>query len=377
MFQRLSRHPGGNAPPDSSYKTADWQTGSACAIADEVLNLTLRRRLADLPPDSHQRIVIANPSAHDYDDIVEHEPWLEWTRWADDWTLIDENDNAIPFQQMESEAVREGMTRLAFPLNVPAGSLRVLRIATGKSRPTHTPIHNVSLESGIHPFAPSFILRAEPTDTWAHQIDRFAGEVVEKLTWSELTPLESGPIKEIWRTSGTIGQSPVAAEWRLHPHQQFFDLHLSVDWREQHAALQLAFGTGSKILHREDGIPGTTLQRPMDGRELPLRDLSRITLTDGTHAGLAAPSAYSISGTDGALTLTLLRSPLLAHHEPHDGQALRRVFADQLPSGMTAYPHFPSPAKSRLTTLELRRPRALEPTSPRRPHDRDAAPPIP
>ncbi len=319
---------GGTCIP-SANQTADWQTGSACAIADEVLNLSLRRRLADLPPDPHQRIIIANPTAHDFEGIVEHEPWLELTQWADDWALLDEADNPISFQQLESEAARDRVTRLAFPLAVPAGSLRIVRIANGKTASPHSPIHDVSMESGIHPFAPSFLLRAEPTDTWAHQIDRFAGKVVERLAWSDLTPLESGPVAEIWRTSGIVGQSPVSAEWRLYPHQSFFDLHLSVEWREQHAAFQLVFQTGSQMLHREDGIPGATLQRPMDGRELPLRDFSRITQADGTQVGIAAPAAYSISGTDEALTLTLLRSPILAHHEPHDGQALRRVFADQ------------------------------------------------
>ena len=79
---------------------------------------------------------------------------------------------------------------------------------------------------------------------------------------------------------------------------------------------------------RIDGIMGGFLTRPNDGRELPLRDWTLVGC-NGSEIGIVSPDTYAIDGSEMELRLTLLRSPLMAHHDPAPAVHLRKVVADQ------------------------------------------------
>jgi hypothetical protein len=49
----------------------------------------------------------------------------------------------------------------------------------------------------------------------------------------------------------------------------------------------------------------------------------------GKLGAVVCPDVFSISATPAAVRLTLLRSPLMAHHDPDPGTHPRRVFSDQ------------------------------------------------
>jgi len=325
---------GGTCLP-SAYETVASQLGFACATADEVLTLSLQKTISSLPPHQDQRIIAANFGELPFDDIIEHEPWLEWTPWDPAWELNDEEGRRVDYQLMEAEALRDEMARLAFRLNIPPGQTRILFISQGQPPPAYQTQFRASLSSELCLTSlvrlplPTFILKEDLSDTWGHGLDRFSGPIVGRAEWTSLSPLEQGPLMEIWKSTGTVGQSLLSAEWRCYPGHAHFDLHLLVDWREQHKVLNLVFDLKEPVFWREDGIPGGILERKMDGRELPLRDFSKLILSGHRSAAIATPDVYSASGTDSALSLTLLRSSLLAHHEPHDGQVFRSVFSDQ------------------------------------------------
>ena len=83
------------------------------------------------------------------------------------------------------------------------------------------------------------------------------------------------------------------------------------------------------LVRRHDGIPGDALERPTDGRELPVRDRTLLELADGQHVGLVFPEAYALDATPERVRVTLLRSPIMAHHDPYVGPGPRGRFADQ------------------------------------------------
>lgn len=329
---------GGTCLP-SAYRQVDWQIGSAACTADAVLSLRLRRQMLALPPDPKQRIVLANWTDRPFDDFIEHEPWLEWTRWQNNWVLKDERDRVVPHQHIDHEAVREGMTRLLFKLKIPTGGHRILRICQGRpSRASDSSASRLSLRKNHALNArdsqgviklPRLILRDDPTDTWSHSVDKFAGRKVDESHWTRLQQIESGPLRCTWLAEGTIGQSSLESEWRFYPRAGFFDLVLRVEWRERHRLLQLVYSPSSTIQNRKDGISGGVLQRPCDGRERPLRDFTHLTLDNGKRAGIACPDVFSISATPAQASLTLLRSCLMAHHDPAPPVKLRARFSDQ------------------------------------------------
>lgn len=329
---------GGTCLP-SAYRQVDGHVGAATCAADEVVCLRLRRLMAELPADPRQRLVVANWSGREFGDLVEHEPWLEWTEWQDDWVLRDETGTVVPHQLIAAEAVRDNMTRLLFPLQVAAGGHRVLRITRGEpmGRPAARGVKmtvgsNGELRlnrRGRRLRLPFLRLREDKTDTWSHGIDRFAERELPGVKWTDVACIETGPLREAWRSRGKIGRSRVELEWRFYPDHDHYDIILTVDWRERHRVLQLVCAPVGGIRSHTDGIPGGILQRDARGAERPLRDFTRIETRRGTPYGVVAPDAFSIAATGREVTLTLLRASVMAHHVPAPPQKIRRKFSDQ------------------------------------------------
>ena len=115
----------------------------------------------------------------------------------------------------------------------------------------------------------------------------------------------------------------MTAEWRVYHDEAFVELRLKVLWLEAHRLLKLIWPANG-FTSRTDGISGGQLQRANDGRELPLRDWTKI----GTSA-IVAPHVFALDATPQRVRLTLLRSPLMAHHQPHEGHSPRAIVADR------------------------------------------------
>lgn len=321
---------GGTCTP-SAARAADDQLAGAKAAAETVLSETFRRRAHATPPDERQRLVVANFTDTTFRDFVEHEPWLEWTHWQPDWCLLDERNRLVPHQVIEPETLMPDTVRLLFPLTAEPGALRTVRIArnrTGKPAAlvgadpgfslTVQTDGSGTLQAADGPAValPELRLIEDKSDTWSHNLDRFAGPQLDHAHWSEPVRVESGPLRHLWRTDGRIGESRICADWRRYRGQDFFELRLRVTWHEHHRLLRLSWSPGAKITSREDGIPGGGLPRASDGRELPLRDRSLLLLADGSRAGVVAPEVFAVSGNAREVHLTLLRSCPFAHHDP-------------------------------------------------------------
>jgi alpha-mannosidase len=105
---------------------------------------------------------------------------------------------------------------------------------------------------------------------------------------------------------------------------------LQVDWREKRKLLKLVMPFRAVPKKRIDGIPGGWLERPLDGREMPMRDGVVIEMGEPP-IGIVAPDVYGVDATPERIRFTLLRSPLMAHHIPHRTDIARPVYTDQGP----------------------------------------------
>jgi hypothetical protein len=131
------------------------------------------------------------------------------------------------------------------------------------------------------------------------------------------------------RRQGRVGGSQIEAEYRVYAGERFVELLLRIYWFERNMVLKLTLPLPGPMAQHEDGIPVGGLDRLPDGVERPVRDWTLITLADGRKLGLVFPEIYALDALPDALRLTLLRSPLMAHHYPHPGDAPRGVYADQ------------------------------------------------
>lgn len=308
----------------SAYEQVDAHLGFSCAVADEITAVASRRRFAKLPPDAAQRLAITHYGASDFDDWIEHEPWLEWTKWEEDWGLADERGEPVSYQCLRAEASHGSNPRLLFRLKIASGQTRELRIVRSQA-----PRPSVGGGRKFPARLPTLQLIEDATDTWAHGVGAFDGRVVARAAWGRMQAVDSGPLMSPWIQRGRIGESRLDAEWRLYRDSPYYELRLSVAWAEEHRLLRLVWPQRQPIDHRIDGMGGHRLRREADGQERPLHDWTCLKTKRGQIGAVVCPDVFSISATPAALRLTLLRSPIMAHHDPDPGIHPRRVFSDR------------------------------------------------
>ena len=331
---------GGTSIP-SGYTAALDQLSGASATADEILQINFRRKMTALPDDIEQRVVMYNASPKPFDGYVEFEPWVDWWQpWLADCALVSEQGERVPYQVIESEAHARfnengSFTRLLFPANLAAEEISYYRIARNCGIVTFpqrvsTTDSTIANDAGIiiAPSGPqntdsltwpklSLELIEDDTDTWGHGIDGFSSTPIDTVTWGSSSIIDSGPIMASLAVEGSIGNSKLNAEWRVYAAAAYADLTLKVDYQERNKLLKLAFHPATDFAEmRRDGVMGTSLVRKNNAAERPLRDWTLIKQTNGFTLGVVAPDVFGIDATPARLGLTLLRSPMMAHHEP-------------------------------------------------------------
>ena len=328
---------GGTCIP-SAYPFVFDQLGEASSTGDEILQHALRRKTARLPAHAEQRLVVANYSGAEWHDWIEHEPWLENLNEEGAWILRDERGREVPHQRTLREAVvTQNIPRLLFRLKIKPRERRILRIAlTAKSpapwkRPPRWKLRDDHLiGKRMRWKLPALRLIEDTTDTWSHGIHSYEGAVKAEAKWKAPLLLETGPLLDAWWMEGGIGRSRLTSEWRCFADSDFFELRLNVVWLERRRLLRLDFGPGNLSSQREDGVSGGGLRRENDGRERPVRDRTLLALTNGKTAGAVFPGVFSLSATRKSLRLTLLRSSMLAQHDPFPNISFRRaIWSDQ------------------------------------------------
>jgi alpha-mannosidase len=328
---------GGTSLP-SAYAAELDRLGFASSVAEETAHIALRRLLAELPDDQDQRIVLFNPSRQSFDDFVEFEPWLAGQEWKDSWSLLDHNGQLVPLQTLPAEALTHGYTRLLFRACIEPGGWSVFRIVRGEKTRNQFESCEPSMKwtattmslGEINLPIPQLQLIMDDSDTWSHGLDRFGDEALHTAALMPTCSANQGPIMQSWMHHKIIGESSVQAEWRTYTGASFVELCLRIHWREKHRLLKLVWPLDGKYPQRCDGISGGRLTRVNDGRELPIRDWMHFSHDEGgIGIGVLCPDVFAADATPDRLRLTLLRSALMAHHEPHTGEGPNQVVSDQ------------------------------------------------
>jgi len=336
---------GGTCIP-SANKQAKAQLGMAQAIGEDISHHALRRMAVSIPEDHKQGLIFFNASDRPYAGPVEIEPWTDWQN-CDKWVILDEEDQIVSHQTLETECQVNGLRRFLFHLELKPGQMRVLRVDTTPNIPHTFPSKMIASDKEIcGPFSavsfiknphirfmeqilplPEFELLNDSSDTWSHGIDRYSDDIIEKPVWGDPVHMDSGPLMASLIRSGKIGNSTLIAEWRTHANEKYIELRLRVMWIERRRLLKMRLSLEDSEI-REDGILGGSLKRKNDGRELPYRDWSLSVMKIG-NLGIVAPDCFALDATSSRIRFTLLRSPVLAHHDPHLGDSLRSRFSDQ------------------------------------------------
>ena len=339
----------GGTSTSEAYEFVDAQLGGATAVAEEATAYAIRRQIANLPADEMPRLVLANPGTHDFAGWAAGTVYLEGAGWCrQPWRLLDETGCEVPFQVVPTGAGNGkdwlwDLRRLLVKTVIPANGRAVFRLdlstppapVATRVQLTETTLTNeagVAVEqlsgrpvlkcNGVKMATVALHLLDDCSDTWSHDIDRYAEGPFQEAVWAAPRRQDTGPFMGSLLQDGSIGHSQLTAEWRVYAGETWAELILDVLWAGRFKILKLVLpGTGK--LERFDGTPGMTLPRANDGKERPLQDYT----CDGA-LGVVCPDVYALDATPDRTRFTLLRSPFMAHHQPQ-GHFPAAVVADQ------------------------------------------------
>ncbi|AXK31649.1 alpha-mannosidase [Streptomyces armeniacus] len=335
----------------SAYDDARDDYGRARSLAADVFNRSVQAvaRRIDIPlREDTVPLVVFNPHPWELHTDVE----AEFGRAAVS-RLTDDEGEAVPLQQVRSEATMNGSRgRVAFRAAVPPLGHRVYHLESGaapaadsgpvsvtETSAGHT-LENEHLRLTVDPRtgwlgslydkdagaellppdpAPHAVVIDDQSDTWGHRVrayDRVAG--VFRCRRVRVT--EHGPVRVAVRVESTYERSTLTEELLLSAGSRQVEVRTTVDWHEQLKLLKLRFPTALTDVTATHEIPYGHLERTPDGTEEPAQGWVDVTgtLPGGRRAGLAVANdgKYGHDVTGGEIGVTALRSPAYAWHEP-------------------------------------------------------------
>lgn len=334
----------------SAYDDARDTYGEAIAVARRRLQHAIQAVAwqIDIPfTENTTPIVVFNPHAWPVTAGVE----LEFGRFAPTDGLTDDTGAAVPIQTVRSEATVSGWRhRLCFSAQVPPMGYRVYRVGPTSSARHHadpslettpTSIENGFLRLEIDPAsgvisslfdkrrgvetvrggAARPVVIADPSDTWSHGVFRF-DQIAGQFAPTSVALVETGPVRAVLRVQSAYAASTLRQDFILSAGSDQIEVRVTVDWRERFQMLKLLFGLNLDETSTTYEIPYGTIERAESGDEQPGQAWVDMT---GHAPGSADPSGltvlndtkYSMHTTPGEIGLTVLRSPIVAHHDPY------------------------------------------------------------
>lgn len=334
---------------EQAYDDARDTYGESMAIADRNLNYAVQTFAFNIgiqQEEGMKPIVAFNPHTWPVQANVE----LEMYRWKDTAVLMDDQNNVIPHQRVQSTTIT-GRVRLSFMADLPALGYRTYRFYAEGSPVTTTTVQasdavmengrfklefdtetgyisrlfdkqaqvNVFVGEGAKP-----VVINDLSDTWSHDVFRF-DDVAGAFKASSVKLVEHGAVKSVIRVTSQYGNSNLAQDFTMYPNRDQIDVHVTVNWQEQFKLLKLRFPVNVNFMKVTNEVAYGHIEQFSNGEEVPLQnwvDLSGTSRDREISYGfsLLNDGKYSMDVNVKDIGLTVLRSPAYAHHIPTEIQ---------------------------------------------------------
>lgn len=160
----------------------------------------------------------------------------------------------------------------------------------------------------------------DDSDTWSHGIEGYEGPE-RSFRFAGSTVTEEGPVRVALRTDWKLGCSRVYITNRVYTQLPGVFVDVDVNWQQRRSVLRLLFPLDLENPVSVAEEPYGCVRREATGAEMSCQQWIAVEGTEpgsGKQRGVLVVNdglwSYSLKGN--LLRLTLLRSPVYAHHEP-------------------------------------------------------------
>jgi alpha-mannosidase len=320
----------------------------AISVSNEIKNLSLQKISSMINTlDSKLNIIVFNPVANELKFPVEIEPAIK------DMRLVGEDGKDVELQEVTPSSLA-GTKRVVFVANLPPLGFSTYKVVSVDSEEKEkqsrnivagnysleneflkvefdeksgTIKHIIDKESGCKLFnggAALPIVFDDQSDTWSHGVFSYKTKLGE-FKVAEIKVVENGPVRGMIRIKYKYSSSDVVQDFIVYKGLKFIEARVKIDWNEKHKLLKLQFPFNLSEVKYTYEIPFGTIERPANGEEEPgqrwvdvsgnLIGYNNEKITYGLT--LINDSKYSFSAEDNVFTMTLIRSPIYAHHIPN------------------------------------------------------------
>ncbi len=345
LFNQFHDIMAGTSLPEA-YEDARDLHGEALAIAGRGLNDAIQSISwnIDIEESEDMRpIVVFNP--HSFESKVNVE--VEASTVKTGFILTDENGEEIPFQLVKSSATCNGRCKISFIAELPPFGYRVYKVIKKESKNNFEPIqcsdlamenqklkltfdaetgfikslllkeHSAEIFDG---FAARPVVIEDNSDTWSHNVRRY-DKVIGEFKVKNIKCIEQGPVKSTIRVISEYNSSKLIQEFTMYKELDHIDVKVTVNWNERFKTLKLKFLTNIIFRKGTFEIPYGHIERELDGEEYPYQnwmDITGCVPTDSNVLGVSIlnDGKYSYDVLNREIGLTVLRSPIYAHHDP-------------------------------------------------------------
>lgn len=153
-------------------------------------------------------------------------------------------------------------------------------------------------------------------DTWGHSLKRL-DQVMGRFELISAVVEDSGPVRKAVRMVSHYGNSTLVQTFALYTNEDKIHVHVRVNWQEHLKAFKLYFPTMLEDdAIAETAIPFGSISKEKAGREETMQEWADIS--DSAYGlSLINDAKYSVDFTANRIGLTVLRSPVFAHHQPY------------------------------------------------------------
>jgi alpha-mannosidase len=158
------------------------------------------------------------------------------------------------------------------------------------------------------------------SDTWSHNVLQYK-EIAGEFKAKSVKCVEKGPVKSVIRVISEYGKSTMVQDFTMYQELDQIDVHVTLNWQEQFKMLKLKFPVDLVFRKATYEIPYGHIVRECNGEEEPGQnwiDISGTHPATGELYGLSLlnDGKYSFDIHNKEMSLTVLRSPIYAHHDP-------------------------------------------------------------
>jgi alpha-mannosidase len=338
---------------ESAYGDARDLYGESISIASRGLNYALQSLSWNINIEEEQGmkpIVVFNPHSWATKSNVEVESGLfKHYLFPEEFLIEDSNGNEIPYQYVRSIAKVPNRKRISFiaelpPLGYKTFKLRpvkptkmynsvkvadytmendrfrlVIDEESGGISSLYDKLKQIELFNGIA--ARPYVFE-DHSDTWGNGELRF-DKRIGTFKPLRIRVIEEGPVKTVIRVDSKYEASMMTQDFILYKQLDVIDVKVKVNWQEQLKGLKLQFPVSFNQRNVTYEIPYGHIVREANGEEEPMQNWIDITGTINKERkeiyGLSILNncKYSADTNKNMVSLTVLRSPVYAHHDPY------------------------------------------------------------